>query len=140
MVALHTTIYDLKRQTAVLEDQLKHAQVQQLHHGSPNIKVQDDVDEQQRQAFAGSITSHHLRHLNSDSSSKGAGSANQSHLNSLTVQNEAARQMAHEQRSRTTDPSSQTQAHAASLHIAETQDQRVVAEQKQVIEALHQKL
>ena len=119
---------------------MKHAQAQQLHHGSPNIKVQDDLDELQRQAFAGSIASHHLRHLNSDSSSKGAGSANQSHLNSVTIQNEATRPIVHEQRSRTTDPSSQTQAHATSLHIAETQDQRVVAEQKQVIEALHQKL
>jgi hypothetical protein len=54
------------------------------------------LDELQRQAFAGSIASHHLRHLNSDSSSKGAGSANQSHLNSVTIQHEAARPIVHE--------------------------------------------
>lgn len=69
MVELHAEVYQLKRQNAVLEDQLK-ASAKWLSHESPNIKVRDDLEELKRQGYDGSGVTEHLKHLNSDSSSK----------------------------------------------------------------------
>ena len=60
MVELHSEMYKLKRQNAALDDQLK-AGAKWLSHGSPNIKVRDDLEELRRQGYDGSGVTEHLR-------------------------------------------------------------------------------